>query len=252
MAIMGRDREAVRRAMGGASARGVRMRVVSFDAGGVLVFPNWERVSAALAAEGIGIAPGTLARADALAKFVMDRPRHLASTDNAGHGAIYFAELMKAAGVTAPTVMETALAVVRREHGHRNLWESVGPGVVETLTRLRAHGTRLIVISNSDGRLHRLLRDVGLADYFELVIDSADAGVEKPNPRIFTDALASLAVPPAEAMHVGDFYEIDVVGARAAGMQPVLLDPHDLHAARDCVRITRLSELIDNASTPSC
>ncbi len=236
-----------------AGRQGGRMQVVSFDAGGVLVFPDWDRVSAALAKVAIEIAPASLARADALAKFAMDQPRHVSATGNSGHGAIYFAELMTAAGVSSPAVLEAALAAVREEHRARNLWESVGPQVVHTLTRLRAEGLRLIVISNSDGRLHALLRRLGLADYFELVVDSAEAGVEKPDPRIFTTALASLDVPAAEATHVGDLYEVDVVGARGAGMQAVLLDPLNLHAARDCVRIAQLDELsVDGTSLRSC
>jgi putative hydrolase of the HAD superfamily len=219
------------------------VRVVSFDAGGVLIFPNWARVSAALAAHGIAITPAVLARADAYAKLAMDRPLHLSSTDNAGHGAIYFVELMKAAGVEAPDMLETALHAVKREHERRTLWESVGPDVIETLTRLRSRGAHIIVVSNSDGRLRRMMRDVGLADYFDAIVDSAEVGVEKPDPRIFSDVLASLGASASDAAHVGDFYEIDVVGARAAGMTPVLLDPHHLHAARDCVRIASLGEL---------
>jgi FMN phosphatase YigB (HAD superfamily) len=62
------------------------------------------------------------------------------------------------------------------------LWESVGPGVVEALSALRARAVRMIVVSNSDGRLGDLLRDAGLAGFFELLVDSADAGVEKPDP----------------------------------------------------------------------
>ena len=219
------------------------MKVVSFDAGGVLIFPNWERVSTALAGAGIAVPPGALARADAFAKCALDVARSTTATNNAGHGAIYLAELMKAAGVTVPAAIDAALAAVTREHRRRNLWESVGPGVVEALTRLRGQGARLIVISNSDGRLQRLLRETGLADYFEVVIDSAVAGVEKPDPRIFAAALAAAGVSPAEATHVGDLYEIDVVGARRAGMHAVLLDPHDLHAARDCERIASLDQL---------
>lgn len=219
------------------------MRVVSFDAGGVLIFPNWDRVSAALAAQGIVVDPAVLARADAYAKAAMDRPQRVSSTDNAGHGAIYFTELMKGAGVAAPDVIETAVRAVRREHERHTLWESVGPDVIETLTRLRAGGARVIVVSNSDGRLRRMMRDVGLADYLDVMVDSAEVGVEKPDPRIFSDVLASLGASASDAIHVGDFYEIDVVGARAAGMTPVLLDPHNLHAARDCARIASLREL---------
>ena len=49
------------------------------------------------------------------------------------------------------------------------------------------------------------------------MIDSALVGVEKPDPAIFRAALEALGVAPEEALYVGDLYEVDVVGARAAG-----------------------------------
>ena len=217
--------------------------IISLDAGGVLVFPNWTRVSAALATLGIPASADTLARADAHAKFAMDRPHDVSSTDNAGHGRVYFVEVMRAAGISDPRQLDAGLEAVRRENRERSLWESVGAGVADALAALRARGVRLIVVSNSDGRLQALMRDAGLAGYFDLIVDSADAGVEKPDPRIFTHALARLGAVPADAAHVGDFYEIDVMGARAAGLLPVLLDPFDLDTDRDCRRIRTLQEL---------
>lgn len=217
--------------------------VISFDAGGVLVFPNWVRVSAALATCGIAIAPDALAVADAHAKLAMDQPREVSTTDNAGHGKAYLAELMKAAGVADAPRLAAGLEAVRHENRRRSLWESVGAGVAEALSALRARAVRMIVVSNSDGRLGDLLRDAGLAGFFELLVDSADAGVEKPDPRIFAHAMAAIGASPHDLVHVGDFYEIDVVGARASGIAPILLDPCDLHGFRDCTRIRSLAEL---------
>jgi hypothetical protein len=65
---------------------------------------------------------------------------------------------------------------------------------------------------------------LGLARYLDFVLDSGEVGVEKPDPRIFARALAEAGLRPSEAVYVGDFYSIDVVGARAAGMDTVLLD----------------------------
>ena len=73
----------------------------------------------------------------------------------------------------------------------------------------------------------------GIRDAFELVIDSQLVGVEKPDPRIFAIALERLGLPPAAALYVGDIYEVDVVGARRAGLDVILLDPLGLHAGRD-------------------
>jgi putative hydrolase of the HAD superfamily len=66
------------------------------------------------------------------------------------------------------------------------------------------------------------------------VIDSALVGFEKPDPRIFATALTRTASDPARTVHVGDVYAADVLGARAAGLPAVLLDPHGDWGAVDC------------------
>ena len=59
-------------------------------------------------------------------------------------------------------------------------------------------------------------------------------GVEKPDPRIFLMGLAKAQVEPGEAVYIGDLYSVDVLGARAAGMAAVLLDPGGVWGERDC------------------
>jgi putative hydrolase of the HAD superfamily len=68
-------------------------------------------------------------------------------------------------------------------------------------------------------------------------------GLEKPDPRFFASILAAIGVPPERALHVGDVYEIDVVGARAAGLGVVLVDIEDRSVGRNVVRIHALAEL---------
>jgi putative hydrolase of the HAD superfamily len=68
-------------------------------------------------------------------------------------------------------------------------------------------------------------------------------GVEKPDPRIFHLACERGGVTCDEAVHVGDVYEIDVLGARAAGVHPLLIDPDGLHADADCERIPAITDL---------
>jgi putative hydrolase of the HAD superfamily len=89
------------------------------------------------------------------------------------------------------------------------------------------------VISNSDGRVAEALDAVGLGEVFEVIVDSRIAGVEKPDPRIFHVALEGMQLAAADALYVGDLYEVDVVGARRAGMDVILLDPAGAHAGRD-------------------
>ncbi len=114
--------------------------------------------------------------------------------------------------------------------------------VVPALDALRAHGVACAVVSNWDSRLPRLLQALGLARHFAAIVTSAEAGWAKPDPRIFAVALDRLRAPPAETVHVGDSYAHDVVGARQAGIWPVLLDRPGRFAG-DCPCVTSLREL---------
>jgi putative hydrolase of the HAD superfamily len=84
---------------------------------------------------------------------------------------------------------------------------------------------------------------VGLLPYFSAVVDSAVVGFEKPDPRIFEHALGRAGVPGRRALHVGDLYHADVAGARAAGVNALLLDPFGDWDDVDCERVEDLSEL---------
>jgi putative hydrolase of the HAD superfamily len=96
--------------------------------------------------------------------------------------------------------------------------------VIPTLEDLSGRGFRLAVVSNWDERLIPLLESLGLSPYFQTVVFSAGAGVEKPDPRIFLRALHLLEVSPEEALHVGDRRREDQEGALAAGMSALLVD----------------------------
>lgn len=114
------------------------------------------------------------------------------------------------------------------------------PQVLEELKRL---GFKLAVVSNADGRVERALHASGIGRFFATIIDSHVVGVEKPDARIFHLALEACGSTAAQSVYVGDIYEIDVRGARNAGMQALLLDPLDRYAAVDCVRIKSLADL---------
>ncbi|HEX6850795.1 MAG TPA: HAD-IA family hydrolase [Candidatus Polarisedimenticolaceae bacterium] len=102
-------------------------------------------------------------------------------------------------------------------------WE-VPDEVLPTLDVLRRAGVRLAVVSNWDSRLPRLLERLDLASRFDAVVVSCFEGIEKPDPEIFRRALKRLGARPAEALHVGDVAELDGDGARAAGIDAVLVD----------------------------
>lgn len=97
------------------------------------------------------------------------------------------------------------------------------PDAAPALIAARARGQRLVVVSNWDVSLTDVLHRAGLAPLLDGVVTAAQVGVRKPGAEIFTRALALAGVSPEQAVHVGDSLEEDVAGARAAGIEPVLL-----------------------------
>jgi putative hydrolase of the HAD superfamily len=97
------------------------------------------------------------------------------------------------------------------------------PDVPQSLDSLRAAGVRLVVVSNWDVSLHDRLAETGIAERVHGAVTSAELGVAKPDPALFAHALTLAGVQPADAVHVGDSLVEDVDGARAAGIEPVLL-----------------------------
>ncbi len=100
---------------------------------------------------------------------------------------------------------------------------SAYPDAIPALSGLRDRGLRLVVVSNWDCSLPRVLDGCGLGELLDGTITSAEAGARKPDPAIFERALDLAGCEPAEAVHVGDTAEDDVVGARAAGIRPLLI-----------------------------
>jgi putative hydrolase of the HAD superfamily len=96
--------------------------------------------------------------------------------------------------------------------------------VLPALGGLRRDGMRLLVVSNWDCSLGRVLARCGLADHLDGAVSSAEAGSRKPDPGIFATALELAGCEPSEALHVGDTSEEDVAGARAAGIPALLID----------------------------
>jgi putative hydrolase of the HAD superfamily len=90
-------------------------------------------------------------------------------------------------------------------------------GAEAALDRLRAAGLTLVCVANWDISLHEHLRGLGLHERFAVVVTSAEAGAEKPDPTIFHHALGLVGVPPERALHIGN-EDVDREGAAAAGL----------------------------------
>lgn len=217
---------------------------VLLDAGGVIVDPNWRRIAQLLAERGVVVDAEGLIAGESAAKHDLDVAHRIGQTSDAIRRETYLASVMAAAGLDGdPAAIEDAAAAMEREHLTRGLWEVVPPGTAEALERLRAAGLKLALASNTETLFRRKLVELGLADAFDHLGISAEIGVEKPDPRFFSSILEAIGVEASRAVHVGDLYEVDVVGARDAGLAAVLVDPADLYADRDVPRVRSVVEL---------
>jgi putative hydrolase of the HAD superfamily len=101
---------------------------------------------------------------------------------------------------------------------------TLDPDAIPVLEELRRRGYKIGLVSNWDGSLAAKCDEAGLSPYVDYVGDSTVFGQTKPSAAFFLHVLDQLQVPPAAAFHVGDYYDADVEGARAAGITPILLD----------------------------
>jgi HAD superfamily hydrolase (TIGR01509 family) len=226
----------------------VPLETVFLDAGGVLLFPNWRRVSDALAQQDVDLSPEALAAAEPRAKRRLDAGDTIAATTDASRGWLYFDLILNEAGIPLSESTRAALAELNAYHRDHNLWELVPDDVRPALDALRAMGLRLTVVSNANGTLCAHMDRLGLTSSFDCVLDSHDLGVEKPDPRLFEAALERSRAHREMTVHVGDLYHVDVLGARAAGLRAVLLDAAGLYPEADCPRVQSLDDLVRGVS----
>jgi HAD superfamily hydrolase (TIGR01509 family) len=218
------------------------VETVLVDAGGVLVEPDWDRVAAILRDAGVAAEAADLAAADPRARHALDTGTGSPPADDRARGSRYFRSVLAFAGVRATAGdLDAACEAVLEAHDRSNLYTRVYPGVPECLDSLRAEGLPLVLVSNAPASLPSLLEDLGLARRFDHLVVSAIVGCEKPDPRIFREALRVAGARAATAVHVGDLRSVDVAGARAAGIRPVLVDPADLHGDLDAERAPSLA-----------
>ena len=137
-------------------------------------------------------------------------------------------------------VAREALVRLREAFRERSAWE-VFADVIPALDSLARDGARLGIVSNWDSRLPEVLDLLELSSRFEVVGVSHLEGVEKPNPVLFHRVLQRMGARPHEALHVGDVPGLDLAGARAAGVDAVLIDRKGVSDVRG--RLTDLSTL---------
>ena len=188
------------------------LRAVLFDAGNTLLFLDHPRMAAAVgAALGLPLTGPALA-AGAAPRRPRDGGRRGSTT--AQRATAYLEALFLEAGVPAERLPEVRSCLATLHVRAASLERHRGRHARRPRPGFADAGLKLGVVSNSDGRVAEALEAAGLRGYFDVVVDSALAGVEKPDPAIFRAALDVLDVPPAEALYLGDLYDVDVLGRR--------------------------------------
>jgi putative hydrolase of the HAD superfamily len=231
---------------------GVRkIEAVFFDAGNTLLkpHPSMEEVCMeVLAAHGYAVTPEELDRGlQESEKYYEDRywtdDTFWASEAEAEEmWTRLYALLMRELGVADPEGMG---AVMYDEFGKGSRW-ALFDDVLPALRALSEAGLLMGIISNWDARLSSLCLELDLSPYLHFVISSACVGRIKPEPSIFRMALQRAGVGAEHAIHVGDHYYADVLGARSVGLTPVLIDRAgraERAGSFDCLVIRSLTEL---------
>lgn len=217
---------------------------VLFDAGGVFVLPDPTVLGPLLAYYGGDASIERHRRAH----YAAMRAKSLAGSGESDWG-VYNRSYVTAIGVGDGDVDEAAAMLSRTRTAH--LWRWAIPESVAALRALYDAGVPIGVVSNASGQIEEILARSGVCQVGEgsatpvrVVIDSHVVGVAKPHPAIFEPALEHfVGIERSRIAYVGDSVTMDVHGARAAGLIPVLLDPHDDHAEADFIRIRTLWDM---------
>jgi putative hydrolase of the HAD superfamily len=222
-------------------------KAVLLDVGGVFFLPAHDRLVAAFARAECDVSSDVLDRAHYFGAAGLDRRG--ADEEWPTYWRHYLDAYITACEIP-DDFRDTANEHIASEFAVGALWTRVIPGSVDGLRALEATGVRLGIISNADGTVEQQLRDEGILQVgpgagveVDIVIDSTAVDVAKPDPRIFHIALDAMRLAPEDAWYVGDTPSFDVVGARAAGLRPFLIDPYELHVDGDCERVSSLREL---------
>lgn len=211
-------------------------RVIFFDVGNTLLYPNLSQI----------LAPLPKQRRPTLDQWHEVERRTKKEFDQGMMGGkvdhsfwwTFYTHLLQDLDAQADGLRDS---LVRNTQQSAN-WDQILPGTCEALQRIgRDHA--MAVISNSDGQIKDVLERCGIAGCFRCITDSGTVGCEKPDPAIFQAALREMQAEPAESLYVGDVFSIDFVGARKAGMEAVLFDVAGAYRDHDWPRVNSLAGL---------
>lgn len=220
---------------------------VLFDAGGVLVVPDPAVLAPTLAYYGGSVDHDLHVRAHYAAMAAKSRAG--VGEDDWSH---YNLAYVRCVGVPESNAGAAADVLSRTRHAH--LWRHPVPGAADALQVLARAGVPIGVVSNASGQIEEILARSGLCQVgdgphaaMRCIVDSHVVGVAKPDPRIFDHAMPHFdGIDRSRIAYVGDSVTMDVGGATAAGLTPILVDPHDDAADLvTCTRIGRIADLLE-------
>lgn len=220
------------------------VRSIFFDIGDTLVFddpPLQARVALAARAVGVTLDSRRLPPAFqagerfAVARYVEGIPWDAPDTMRGALERVWQALDLPPAGDDWQGLLAAFAAVPFARYVHS--------GALGLLADLKARGFVLGVVSDWEATLPGLLADLGIAPYLDALAVSATVGVTKPDVRLFREALQQADTVAETALHVGDWYELDVLGAQGAGMQTLLFDHAGRRADADCPRVSTFNAL---------
>ena len=220
------------------------VRAIAFDAGNTLLWLDHARVAEIVTAAGAPVTAAAVREAEMRARVHLDPLLgKVPKRESARVYRAHIAYVLRGLGVCEGGVVARATEDIAAVWG--SLWCRPPADAHTTVAELRARGYRVSCLSNSDGKVERLLADTGLLPLLDDVVDSGAVGFEKPDPRIFVLAAERQGVTPEEMVYVGDLHALDVLGPHAAGMHAILLDPLGVWTASAAPRIRALADLLD-------
>jgi putative hydrolase of the HAD superfamily len=120
----------------------------------------------------------------------------------------------------------------------------VGNDVIPTLKALRGKGYKMGVVSNRSNPIEDEIKNLGFDVYLDFYFSSSDVQIWKPDPRIFEHALFLAESSPEVTAYIGDNYYTDIVGAKNAGIYPILYDPRNIFKDAECQVIKDIGDLV--------
>lgn len=225
-----------------------------FDIGGVFVVPHHEVIGEHLRAAGFAAPLG----AERYHRAHHGGVRALCEAGDGHHDEgdpafwlAYQRAYVRRLGLGEDVEDAAARTMAQLFGGAGPLWHQLVPHNIAAVAQLAATGRPLAIVSNNDGTAERQMVEFGVCQIgpgplaaVVAVVDSGLVGIRKPDPAIFTPALEALGTAPGRTLYVGDTVHADVLGARAAGLAVVQLDPYDDHAGFDHDRVADLDELV--------